>query len=87
MNAAGWHFVKLRKWLFCTDISEEPISPILRGQETNKFPKTLTRSYHSTLYNIPKENRSYLQCNRNLKSSMGNCVTSAPVVLAVYFPA
>jgi hypothetical protein len=42
-------------WYLDTDVSENPIGPILKGQAAICFPEKSVTNYQSALRNIPEE--------------------------------
>jgi hypothetical protein len=55
------------EWWFCTDVSEQSLGSIFKGQEVQEgntgpigCPEKSVENYHSTLRNIPEERRPLL---------------------------
>ena len=64
-------------WYFVTDVSGQPIGPILNGQAvliledgTDRFPETSATNYHSTLPKIPEDQIPHLHRGGSLKSKV-----------------
>jgi hypothetical protein len=71
-NCAVWESLRDEQWQFLTDVSGQPVGPVVGGQESKMtpigYPETSSINRHYSLRNNPEERSSHLLRDGSLKS-------------------